>query len=120
MTSADLRVDVAVVLVALETTVQELVALQADIADRTPTVREQTAAAAFLAQFYNGLENILKRISHYHHVPLPTGDTWHVDLFRRFCSPPHPPLPVLFDASLEAALAQAVPDPKAVHSSFSP
>jgi hypothetical protein len=40
-----------------------------------PTVREQTAAAAFLAQFYNGIENILKRISIFYEVPLPTGDT---------------------------------------------
>ena len=68
-------------------------------------MREQTAAAAFLAQFYNGVENILKRLSHYHNVPLPTGETWHVDLFQRFCSPPHPPLPALFDTSLAAALA---------------
>lgn len=105
MTPAELREDVAVELEALAATVQELIALQADVADRNPTIREQTAAAAFLAQFYNGVENILKRISHYHNVPLPTGDTWHVDLFRRFCSPPHPPLPALFDASLEAALA---------------
>jgi hypothetical protein len=105
LTPAELREDVAVELEALAATVQELIALQADVADRNPTIREQTAAAAFLAQFYNGVENILKRISHYHNVPLPTGDTWHVDLFRRFCSPPHPPLPALFDASLEAALA---------------
>ena len=33
------------------------------------------------------------------------GDTWHVDLFERFCSPPHLPLPALFDESLAAALA---------------
>jgi hypothetical protein len=101
LTPAELCEDVAVELEALEATV----ALQADVANRAPTVREQTAAAAFLAQFYNGVENILKRLSHYHNVPLPTGETWHVDLFRRFCSPPHPPLPALFDASLEAALA---------------
>jgi hypothetical protein len=105
LTPADLWEDVAVELEAMEATVQELVALQADVAERDPTVREQTAAAAFLAHFYNGVENILKRLSHYHNVPLPTGETWHVDLFRRFCSPPHPPLPVLFDESLEATLA---------------
>jgi hypothetical protein len=101
LTPAELCEDVAVELEAMAATVQELVALQADVAERVPTVREQTAAAAFLAQFYNGVENILKRLSHYHNVPLPTGETWHVDLFRRFCSPPHPPLPALFDASLE-------------------
>ena len=105
MTPAELCEDVAAELEAMEAIVQELIALQADVAERDPTVREQTAAAAFLAQFYNGVENILKRLSHYHNVPLPTGETWHVDLFRRFCSPPHSRLPALFDESLEVALA---------------
>ena len=105
MTPAELREEVAVELEALEAIVQELLSLQADVVNRAPTVREQTAAAAFLAQFYNGVENILKRISVYHSVSLPTGETWHVDLFRRFCAPSYPPLPVLFDASPEAALA---------------
>jgi hypothetical protein len=105
VTPAELREDVGVELEALKAIVQELISLQADVADRAPTVREQTAAAAFLAQFYTGVENILKRISAYHNVPLPTGETWHVDLFRRFCSPAHPRLPALFDASLEVALA---------------
>ena len=63
MTPAELREDVGVELEALEAIVQELLSLQADVADREPTVREQTAAAAFLAQFYTGVENILKRIS---------------------------------------------------------
>jgi hypothetical protein len=67
--------------------------------------REQTAAAAFLAQFYSGLENILKRIAHYHKIPLPTGETWHVELFQRFCSPAYPGLPRLFDERLASTLA---------------
>jgi len=105
VTPAELREDIGVELEALAAIVQELLALQVDVADREPTVREQTAAAAFLAQFYTGVENILKRISAYHNVPVPTGETWHVDLFRRFCVPAYPRLPVLFDASLEVALA---------------
>ena len=51
-------------------TVDELMALQRDIAHRKPTTREKTAAAAFLAQFYNGLENIIKRIYRYHGLDL--------------------------------------------------
>jgi hypothetical protein len=105
VTPAELREQVAVELEALATTVNELLALQADVADREPTVREKTAAAAFLAQFYNGVENILKRLSAYHNVPLPTGETWHIELFRRFCVPSYPPLPALFDTSLAATLA---------------
>jgi hypothetical protein len=97
--------EIAVEIEALQVTVDELLALQRDVAHREPTVREKTAAAAFLAQFYSGIENVLKRVSRYHNVPLPTGETWHVDLFQRFCSPPHPGLPALFDKALASTLA---------------
>jgi len=102
---AELREEITVELEALEAIVNELLALHHDLAGREPTVREKTAAAAFLAQFYNGIENILKRISSYYEIALPIGETWHVDLFNRFCTPPHPPLPALFDESLASALA---------------
>ncbi len=105
MKPVELREEITVELEALEATVNELLALQRDVADRQPTIREKAAAAAFLAQFYNGIENILKRISRYHNVPLPAGETWHVDLFQRFCSPSHQDLPVLFDEDLASALA---------------
>lgn len=105
MNRSDLEQEIAVELEAMQTTVGELLALQRDVADREPTVREKTAAAAFLAQFYNGIENILKRISRYHKVPLPTGETWHIDLFRRFRQPAYPGLPPLFDDPLALALS---------------
>jgi hypothetical protein len=89
----------------MELTANELRALQRDLSGREPTIREKTAAAAFLAQFYNGLENILKRICSYNDVSLPTGETWHVELFQRFCSPSHPDLPQLFDEEFASALA---------------
>ena len=89
----------------MEMIVDELVALQQDMVLREPTTREKTAAAAFLAQFYNGIENILKRIYRYHSVSVPTGESWHVELFQSFCSPTHPDLPQLFDQNLASALA---------------
>jgi len=42
--------------------VAEAIRLYKDIGDNTPNLREKTAAGAFLAHFYNGVENILKRI----------------------------------------------------------
>ena len=78
----DVTREIAIELELMDATVQELLALQRDAAERVLTVREKTAAAAFLAQFYNGVENIFKRISRFHGVPLPTGATWHVDLFK--------------------------------------
>jgi hypothetical protein len=57
---ADLREEIAIELEAMTQVVAELLALQQDVTGREVTVREKTAAAAFLAQFYNGLENILE------------------------------------------------------------
>ncbi len=105
MNPAELSEEIAVELEALEMTVNELLTLQEDVAHREPTVRESAAAAAFLAQFYNGIEDILKRICRYHNVPLPIGETWHTELFQRFCSPGYGDLPLLFDGPLAAALA---------------
>jgi hypothetical protein len=56
MKPAELREEIALELEAIEATINELFALQEDVAEREPTVREKTAAAAFLAQFYNGVE----------------------------------------------------------------
>lgn len=105
MTSEELKEDIAVEIENIETVLQELSALYGDVKGREAVIREKTAASAFLAQFYSGIENILKRISRFYNVALPSGDMWHIDLFRRFCEPSLPPLPVLFDDSLSSALA---------------
>jgi hypothetical protein len=105
MTVNDLRKEVGIELDLIETVLQELARLREDLTDREPTVREKTATAAFMAQFYGGVENILKRIIRFNGVPLPTGDTWHIDLFKSFCEPPLYHLPVLFDGSSALALA---------------
>lgn len=63
MTPDDLREDIDNELEAMQLIVNELGSIQLDLKRREPTLREKTAATAFLAQFYNGVENILKRIS---------------------------------------------------------
>lgn len=104
MTAEELRAEIAVEFEALQQVVNELQALRKDVAGREPTVREKTAAAAFLAQFYSGIENILKRLSRFHGVELSAGENWHFNLYKRFCLPGHPPLPVLFDDELSARI----------------
>ena len=105
MTAKELCEEINIEIEMIESTLQELSALLRDISGKDPSMREKIAAAAFIAQFYSGIENILKRISHYYSVTLPTGDTWHIDLFKRFCEPPYNPLPALFDESLALAMA---------------
>lgn len=105
MTAQELHKEISIELELIETILKELSGLKKDIADREPTVREKTAAAAFMAQFYGGIENILKRISRFHNISLPGGETWHIDLFKRFCSPPYKSLPLLLDKELSSAMA---------------
>ncbi len=105
MIPEELCEEIYIELELIEATVQELIALRRDVSDRMPLMREKIAAAAFMAQFYSGIENVLKRISHFYSVSLPSGDTWHIDLFKRFCEPPYQPLPALFDESLALSLA---------------
>ena len=104
MTPEALKAEIAIEFAALRQVASELDALRMDVAGREPTVREKTAAAAFLAQFYSGIENILKRRSRFHGVDLPAGENWHFDLFKRFGPPGHPPLPRLFDVALARQL----------------
>ena len=105
MTAKELCEEINIEIEMIESILQELSELLRDLSGKDPSMREKIAAAAFIAQFYSGIENILKRISHYYSVTLPTGDTWHIDLFKRFCEPTYNPLPVLFDESLALAMA---------------
>jgi hypothetical protein len=105
MKAEELFEEINIELELIEAILKEISDLHKDMGGRAPTVREKTAAAAFIAQFYNGIENILKRISRFNSVLLPTGDTWHIELFKRFCMPPFKPLPALFDESLALAIA---------------
>lgn len=108
MTHSELRSDVEGELDQMQTVVGELIALQRDVAGRVPTLREKVAAAGFLSQFYNGVENILKRIAIYYDQALPEGERWHVELFERFCEPDASTydLPVLFDKDLAVEMAR--------------
>jgi len=105
VTSLELREEIDIQLELMAATVNEIAALCHDVGSGTPTVREKTAAAAFMAQFYGGVENILKRIHCYNGVALPGGDAWHIETFQRFCLPGHDQLPVLFDEQLMSSLA---------------
>ena len=74
----------------------EVMGLLSQVSSREPTVVERTAAGAFLAQFYNGIENIMKRFVKNLDGQMPTGDTWHIDLARMFAEPAANGMPVFF------------------------
>lgn len=105
MTSDELIEEITIELENIEIVLKELACLYEDVISGEVSMRNKTAAAAFLAQFYGGIENILKRISRFYGVSLPSGNLWHVELFKRFCKPPSEPLPLLFDRTLSEELA---------------
>ncbi len=105
MIADDLKAEIDIGIESIETALEKLAALYVDVGTRRPTVREKTAAATFLAQFYGGIENILKRISLFHNMPIPTGKTWQMDLFKRFCIPSYRSLPELIDEFLASGLS---------------
>jgi hypothetical protein len=71
MTFQELHEEISIEVESIEKVLQELSDLRKDTKRREPTVREKTAAATFLSQFYTGIENILKRISRFHSLTLP-------------------------------------------------
>ena len=101
-----LREEISIQLELMEATVREIESLQTDLGSRNPTTREVAAAAAFLADFYTGVENILKRISRCYGVALPVGEDWHVELFGRFCEPGFQGLPIIFDSEQKRSFAR--------------
>jgi hypothetical protein len=57
-----LKEEIGIELELMDKVVNELLSLKEDLSGREPTIREKTATAAFLAQWYHGVENIIKRI----------------------------------------------------------
>ncbi|MFC2131634.1 hypothetical protein ACFLSQ_09390 [Bacteroidota bacterium] len=89
----------------------EIVTNEADnlfklIGNKEPDNVQKTALAAFATQFYNGIENILKRILKSYSIPLPVGDDWHIKLIHRFSENSDLEVPLKFDNELFTHLSE--------------
>lgn len=104
MSARDLRDEVEYDLAQMQIAVGELESLRNDVGTSSPALRELMAAGAFLVSFYNGIENVLKRLSKHHGVSLPTGDHWHVALLDGFRESSDSGLPQLLSEPLATKL----------------
>lgn len=68
--------------------------------DSTPNNIYKTALGGFASQFYNGIENILKRVHKYLGIELPKGDDWHIVILDRFSENSSFDLPFKFSKEL--------------------
>jgi len=73
---------------AIEETLERL----REIKDRfDPQIKDyclEPAMGTYLMNFYNGVENILKRVSKEYYKTMPKGESWHRDLLVLSCNPP--------------------------------
>ncbi len=79
-------------------------ALLAEVKTQTPNNIYKTALGGFAAQFYNGIENIMKRIHKAYNIDLPRGDNWHIVLLDRFSVNSDFPTPCKFSDELILSL----------------
>lgn len=80
----------------LDITIGNVAELNALIAGSEPDNIQKAAMNQFISEFYNGIENILKRICKYSNVIVPYGDDSHIKLFNLFVTGGNTSLPVLF------------------------
>ena len=67
----------------LEVIVREIHEALKEIGSSSPTHREKAALGSFFHSFYNGIENILKRLAEEIDNNVPIGEQWHRALLRR-------------------------------------
>ena len=56
---------------------------------------KRPAIGTYLMNFYNGVENIIKRISREYYGRMPKGESWHQELLMQSCNPPEGKVPIL-------------------------
>lgn len=84
----------------LDITINSINKLNSIIADSEPDVFQKAAMNQFVSEFYNGIENILKRICKYNNIPLPYGEDSHIQLFNLFVTDGNDALPVVFNPEI--------------------
>lgn len=85
----------------LDISVQSVHELNELIEDNEPDKFQKAAMNQFIMEFYNGIENILKRICKANNIQIPSGGDSHIKLFKLFCDNGHPELPVIFTKDIE-------------------
>lgn len=78
-----LKVEIASDLSDLGRIASEVKNLEREIGSSEPTYRDKAAFGALLHSFYNGIENILKRIAEEVDGSVPVGEGWHRALLKR-------------------------------------
>lgn len=80
--------------------VKDVAILLSEVDNQNPSNIHKSALGAFASQFYNGIENRLKRIHRANNLELPKGDDWHIKLIERFSTDSEFKLPIKLSKDL--------------------
>jgi hypothetical protein len=84
----ELREDVRDEEKAIEDTIVRLLKVRSEFEPRVKDYSIEPAMGVYLTNFYNGVENILKRISKEYYQAMPKGESWHKELLVLSAHPP--------------------------------
>lgn len=73
---------------AIKETLERLFKVRNNFVPNKEDYSAEPAMGTYLMNFYNGIENILKRISKNYYLTMPKGENWHKELLTLSFNPP--------------------------------
>ena len=90
----ELREDLSDEESAIEETLERLYKVRNQFDTQIKDYSIEPAMGTYLMNFYNGVENILKRISKEYYLTTPKGESWHKELLVLSFNPPEGKIPI--------------------------
>ena len=84
----ELREDVLDEEKAIEEILERLSSVRNKFDPKVKDYLTEPAMGTYLMNFYNGIENILKRITKEYYLVMPKGESWHKELLILSSNPP--------------------------------
>jgi hypothetical protein len=97
----NLREDVLDEEEAIEETLERIYEVRTKFDPQIKDYLTEPAMGTYLMNFYNGIENILKRISKEYYLTMPKGESWHKELLVLSFNPPKGKIPILNQGIVE-------------------
>jgi len=97
----DLKEDILDEEKAIEETLERLCRIRNSFNSQKEDYLVEPAMGTYLMNFYNGIENILKRICKEYYLILPKGESWHKELLILSYKPPEGKIPIFNRETIE-------------------
>jgi len=86
---------------AIEETLKRLSVVRNQFSAQKKDYAAEPAMGTYLMNFYNGVENIIKRISKEYYLTMPKGENWHKELLLLSVNPPQGKIPLFSQSIVE-------------------